>query len=292
MQRGRSWVVAALSVSALAGAPTLDAQTRRSTLSVGVAEAATGAPIAGAEVLLPELKLIARTDALGHVAIPGIPEGTHRVRVRLIGFAPGDVQLQFRGDTTGAVFRLERSAVPLSRVDVTEDAVPARLKDFEMRRKQGIGRFLTEAELQRDYNRAFTDVASVRFPGLAIKTDEFGKPHIASTRSNCGGASGGADNPRGHGAAAANTKIIQQPKASGGGGEDGGGSSMSGSCESTRPCFVQVYLDDINLGEADDGLVQTWDLSGAEYYTGASMPARYRTSGSACGVLLLWSKWR
>ena len=67
---------------------------------------------------------------------------------------------------------------------------------------------------------------------------------------------------------------------------------MSGSCTSTRPCLVKIYLDDIELGEADDGLIRTWDLSGVEYYTGASMPARYRVSGSACGVLLLWSKWR
>jgi hypothetical protein len=290
MQRGRSWIVAALSASALVGTPTLDAQTRRSTLSVGVAEAATGAPIPGAEVLLPELKLIARTDALGHVAIPGIPEGTHRVRVRLIGFEPGDVQLQFRGDTTGAVFRLERSAVEIARVDISADPVPMQLKDFEVRRKQGIGRFLTEVDLERDSNRDFTDVATVRFPGLAVRTDEFGKPHIASLRSNCGSSSGGG-NPRGHGASV-NTRIIQQPRSSGGADDEGGGNTLSSSCVSTRPCFVQVYLDDINLGEADDGLIRTWDLSGAEYYTGASMPARYRTSGSACGVLLLWSKWR
>lgn len=83
----------------------------------------------------------------------------------------------------------------------------------------------------------------------------------------------------------------------GGGGGSGGGAEaqenrMFGSCMSTRPCLVMVYLDDVELGEADDGLIRTWDLSGVEYYTGASMPARYRVSGSACGVLLLWSKWR
>jgi hypothetical protein len=55
---------------------------------------------------------------------------------------------------------------------------------------------------------------------------------------------------------------------------------------------VQVFLDDVKLDEEIDTLIRTWDLSGAEYYTGASMPARYRMSGSACGVLLLWSKWR
>jgi hypothetical protein len=54
---------------------------------------------------------------------------------------------------------------------------------------------------------------------------------------------------------------------------------------------MQVWLDNINLGESDPGLIRTWDLSGVEYYTGNSVPARYRTSGAACGVVLLWSKW-
>ena len=64
-----------------------------------------------------------------------------------------------------------------------------------------------------------------------------------------------------------------------------------GSCESSQACLIQVWLDNINLGESDPALMRTWDLSGAEYYTGNTVPARYRTSGSACGVLLLWSKW-
>jgi hypothetical protein len=53
-----------------------------------------------------------------------------------------------------------------------------------------------------------------------------------------------------------------------------------------------VILDNIPLGEVDTDLIRTWDLSGAEYYTPSTVPARYRTSGTACGLLLLWSKWR
>jgi hypothetical protein len=287
--RTRHWASWSLLVatSAVASARPAVSQQRASTFVVGVARVDDGAPIAGAEVFLPALRLLQRTDSLGQARIRGVPVGMHRVRVRLIGFVPSDVELKFEGDTTGAVFRLERSAVQLSRVDVAADEVPIRLKDFEMRRKQGIGRFLTEPDFARDANRDFTDVASVRFPGLVVRTDEAGKPHIASTRSNCGSTSGGGGDPRGN---RGNARILSSGGrvASSGGGEN----RLSGSCESTRPCFVQVYLDDIKLGEADDDLIRTWDLAGAEYYTSASMPARYRTSGSACGVLLLWSKWR
>lgn len=264
------------------------AQGTHSTFTVGVADAASGAPIAAAEVFLPELRRLVRTDSLGQARMAGVPLGTHRVRVRRLGFAPSDVVLKFEQDTTDAVFRLERSTVELREIDVTAEQVPHALRDFETRRKQGIGRFLTQADLSRDANRDFADVAAMRFPGLTLKTDEFGKPHIASTRSNCGSAPPSGGNGR-----KTNARIVETARGSAsGGGSSANAATSSGSCFSVRPCFVQVYLDGINLGEADDGLIRTWDLAGAEYYTGASMPARYRTSGSACGVLLLWSRWR
>jgi hypothetical protein len=53
---------------------------------------------------------------------------------------------------------------------------------------------------------------------------------------------------------------------------------------------VQTYLDDVLLDEADFDIITTWDLAAVEYYTGSTMPVRYRLSGSACGVMLLWSK--
>jgi hypothetical protein len=290
----RPIIVGVALVASVAALPQAYGQNRHSTFVVSVAETPSGAPIGGAEVFLPELRRIVRTDSLGQAMVAGVPLGAHRVRVRRLGFVASDVTLRFEGDTTGAVFRLERSATQLASVNVTADEVPQQLKDFESRRKQGIGRFLTETDLSRDANRDFTDVATVRFPGLAVKSDEFGKPHIASVRANCGAA------PPSGGTSRGNAGIVQPSKRGGAGGglasgpaaaNEGGGATAEGSCYSTRPCLVQVYLDDINMGEAD-GLVRTWDLAGAEYYTGASMPARYRTSGSACGVLLLWSKWR
>ena len=270
----------------LAMAGSLSAQASVSVFDASVAFLQTGAPIAGAEVLLPELRLLRRTDALGHVVIPGVPRGTHRVRVRLIGYAPTEVRLEFVGDTTGAVFRLDRAAVALTGLDVTADAVPVGLKDFEVRRKQGIGRFLDAAALEREQDRDYVTVATMRFPGLTMVTDAAGRPHVASTRSPCGAASGSA---RGQGTDRIDGRVR-------GAQSTGDGPSVenriSGSCVSTRPCLLRVFLDDMPLTEEDDWIVRTWDLSGVEYYTGAGMPARYRVSGSACGVLLMWSKWQ
>lgn len=265
----------------------MGAQQRTSVFDAGVSDLQTGAPIVGAEVLLPDLRLLRRSDSLGRVVIAGVPHGTHRVRVRLLGYAPSEVRLTFTGDTTGAVFRLDRAAIVLRSINVSADAVPVGLKDFEIRRKQGIGRFLTEQELTGDADRDFMNVATVRFPGLTVRSDADGRPHIASTRSSCGGSPGNGRASRGI------ERIGGRVPGTGGARTDGAGNSetrLSGSCTSTRPCLVKIYLDDVELGEAGDGLIRTWDLSGVEYHTGASMPARYRVSGSACGVLLLWSK--
>ena len=264
------------------------AQSGRSTLSVGVADAQTGAPIAGAEVVLPDQRLVTRTDSLGQARVPNIPFGEHRVRVRLLGYVPGDVRLKFASDTTGAVFRLERSAQALTEIDVTASDVPRVLKDFEARRKQAIGRFLTEAELAPDASKDFMIVASTKFPGLTLRTDTDGQVHLAGMRSSCGSSNPTANPNRGV------DRIGGRPglKPAVGARDGFNDETMTGSCETERPCLVQVFLDDINLGETDAGLVRTWDLSGAEYYTGNTVPARYRKSGSACGVVLLWSKWR
>lgn len=273
--------------ASLLSAAALAAQSGRSTLSVSVADAGSGTPIVGAEVFLPELKLLQRTDSVGRARIGGVPGGMQRIRVRLIGYAASDTTLRFAGDTILVEFHLARSAVPVGGVSVTA-AVPRALKDFESRRKQGIGRFLTETDLSRDSDRDFTLVASMRFPGLTMQTDTDGRPHIAGLRSSCGGDPGKAttDN-RGV------ERIGGKPGMKDGLGARGidGEPRMTGSCENMRPCLVPIYLDNIEMGEADAGLIRTWDLSGAEYYTGNTVPARYRKSGSACGVLLLWSKW-
>jgi len=152
------------------------------TLIAGVADAQTGAAIVGAEVYLPELGIGARTGSLGEARLGDIPAGRHLVRVRFLGYAPAEVHLQMQGDTVGAVFRLERVAVPLDAVQIRERWVPIRLKDFEIRRNQAIGRFLVDEEIEKIATQAVPLAVSSRFPGLRAFMDNQGHWHIASTR--------------------------------------------------------------------------------------------------------------
>ena len=108
--------------------------------------------------------------------------------------------------------------------------------------KQGIGRFLTEADLASVADREFMLVATMKFPGLTIQSDVANQPHLAGTRSNCG--------------AAANAQAVNR------------GVDRIGQGAGAKP----------GMGMRDG-------------YPGNSVPARYRNSGSGCGVLLLWSKW-
>ena len=132
---------------------------------VGVSDAATGQALQGAEVIFPELFRTGRTDGLGEARISGIPIGSHRIRVRFIGYSAADTVLPFQGDTTGIVFRLERNATKIEGVEVKATG-PSRLREFESRRLIGVGKYLTADELERDKDRSFGVVAMSAVPGI------------------------------------------------------------------------------------------------------------------------------
>ena len=272
---------------------------------IGVSDSETGEALNGAQVLFPGLARSALTDGLGE-ARATIPSGIHRIRVRFLGYAAADTSLTFVGDTSGVVFRLPRVATSMEAVEVK--AVSPRMKDFEMRRTLGLGRFLTAEELGKDANRAFGIVATTKFPGLQYVTDADGRPHLASVRGSCGvatspsegilagarsggsggrgAAAGGGGDPGSTGGSAGGTGSGSTPGTT----PSGATRTSFGSCTPGRQCYVVTFLDDIQLDSADFDLVTTWDIAGVEYYTGNSVPARYRVSGAACGVMLVWSK--
>ena len=289
--------VAAFALASISVSATAFAQGKNTVVVVGVADAASGEALKGAEILFPGLGRSIRTDGMGEVKIPDVPAGNHRIRVRFLGYVAADTLLPFQGDTTGIVFRLDRMAITLNTVEVKGQS-SSRLKDFEMRKRIGTGRYLTAVDLERDANRDFGIVAMSKFPGLKLIHDGDGRPHIASSRGSCGVAStlndalrpaakAGGSGGRGTSAAGGTD---QGPKGGGSFDDAVGTATSTGSCNPAKPCLVQAYLDDVLLDEADFDIISTWDLAGVEYYTGSTMPVRYRLSGSACGVMLLWSK--
>ena len=177
-----------IALASIAFTTTASAQGKNTVVVVGVADASSGEALKGAEILFPALGRAFRADGMGEAKIPDVPAGNHRIRVRLLGYVAADTTLQFQGDTTGIVFRLERMAVTLNPVEVKAQA-SSRLKDFELRKRIGTGKYLTQVDLEKDANRDFGVVAMTKFPGLHLIHDGDGRPHIASARGSCGVAS-------------------------------------------------------------------------------------------------------
>ena len=94
-----------------------------------------------------------RTDAAGTFKIDRIPAGTRTVEVRLIGWEPMTVAMDFSTSATrDTLLSVGRQAQTLAQVDINRTAAPSSWMErtgFEHRRKMGLGGFLTKEDIAR-----------------------------------------------------------------------------------------------------------------------------------------------
>lgn len=229
------------------------ASVAKSTVIVaGVADAATGAPLEGAQVQMPGVGKFGRTNWIGEATLEGIPFGRQRIQVRKLGYTPADVDLFIQGDSLGPVFMLERAAQALDTVFVAGAWHPRRMAEFYSRESMHIGRFLTDSALAAEKTRDLGLVLSMRFPGLRVEPDNDSPGHyrLVSIRPQ-------------------NANALQV---------------VAG------PCPVDVYIDGFRSFEDFRGLYPS-DLAGIEFYSAESAPVQYRLNTGGCAVLLLWTKY-
>src|SRR5438105_7801418 len=80
-------------------------------------DAGSGAPLAAVSVTVVGTRLTSATQADGRYAIAGVPPGTHRLRARLLGYAPGDTTVVVQDGRESVVdFGLRGSAIELNPV--------------------------------------------------------------------------------------------------------------------------------------------------------------------------------
>lgn len=227
---------------------------------LGVFNAQSGDPIEGAEVLDVLNKTKALTTATGTVTLSFLPDGGAMVRVQKIGFAPyTNVVAISEADTLPFTVMLTPVAQTLPTV-VTKDSAPhyvsPALQAFEERRRTSVGgKFVTEAQLRKSDNRTMTNV--LREIGIPIRcVKNFPYPCFAASSRQ-----------------GSKYAII------------GGG-----------PCDYEVYLDGNRIATMDARDLQVMkvnEIGAVEAYMGAaSVPQQYNATGSACGVLLFWSRER
>jgi TonB-linked SusC/RagA family outer membrane protein len=123
-------VLAGVAALVLGSVGPLRAQTPTGTVRGTVKQTGTMAPLGSAEVSIVGTRLGTLSHDDGTYSITGVPAGTLRVRVRLIGFAPNERSVAVSdGGTATLDFVLTASAVQLDQVVVTGTAGQARRRE-------------------------------------------------------------------------------------------------------------------------------------------------------------------
>lgn len=133
---------------------------------VGVVRDSLGNAMRGAIVAVRGLRV--ESNELGAFRLLGFPAGTSALRVRRVGYLPLNMQLVLiAGDTLTARLTLAR-LVTLDSIDVVE--ARSGIAEFEERRAQKVGHFITRADFERSPSRRVADFLA-RVPGLHIATN-------------------------------------------------------------------------------------------------------------------------
>lgn len=222
-------------------------------LTLTVLDDVSGRPVADARVEVAGMRFPFRTDRSGVARIGDIPRGGRLVTVTRMGFAPGRLPVDLGdGEEAARTVRLSPEAVRLSGVTVRGDRRDARLEGngFYRRERQGLGVHMTAERI--DQLRPIQTIDLFRHVrGFNITYDKRGEPHVVSTR---------------------------------------GISGLVG-------CAPLLYVDGMQVAarSAETGrwleMVSPEMIAGIEAFAGpATIPAEYNPTGSACGVILVWTR--
>ncbi|MEP6779977.1 MAG: carboxypeptidase regulatory-like domain-containing protein [Gemmatimonadaceae bacterium] len=194
------------------------------------------------------------TSPAGKFRFMQVPSGQYLLVVRRIGYAPASGIVQVKaGDTLRLSYTLARSVAVMDTIRIRERRVSMRMREFETRRAQGLGQFLTQEEIEKrnslqlmDYFRNMSGIIVSR------QTQEaFGATIALSKRE--------------------------------------GGSFSTGS----GACAMQILLDGIVLPRFFDLelLPPPHSIAGVEVYSGpATTPLQFGGPDRRCGVIAVWTR--
>jgi hypothetical protein len=260
-----------LTLAALAlAAGVVRAQPRLASLRGIVMEDSTNRPLAGAVVSIPRLSKQVVTDSAGAFLLPGIPLGNEILMVRRIGYGSVTTQLHFaRAETVDVDVALISTAQRLPGVTVKGEATSPKLREFDRRRAEGFGHFITDSMMKNMRNRLLSEVVNM-IPGQQIyRSNNSTAAWVSSSRGV---------------QSVAGTFVLDQSDVRRG--------------APNNQCYAAVFLDGVPVftgrrGQLlfDINSVPTSQISGIEYYGGAgSLPPEFNKGGNTCGALVIWTK--
>jgi hypothetical protein len=140
-------IAQALVVCALIS-PTLAAQ--RLGVITGMVKDEAGARVANVEISVPKTGATVHTDSTGRFIIRGLTPGLLDLSLRRFSYTPMTLSLEVTaGDTTDVDVTLTAAAETLPTVQVKgREEHKRQLDGFEQRRKQGLGHFITRADIE------------------------------------------------------------------------------------------------------------------------------------------------
>jgi hypothetical protein len=224
----------------------------------------TEVPIEGVIVSIDQLKIEGKTDSTGTFVLRGVKPGAYVVTAKKIGYTPLATRVRFTArETVEAEFLMTRGAqrLPEAKVETKPRAAP-KLIEFEQRRAQGQGRFLTQTDFDK---RAYSWTSDVlrQVPGMDLIRDSSRPTQYYVTGGRLQGL--GSSSPQG-----------------------GQGT-----------CFAAVVLDGIFVFQAlpgetpfDINSLPPGTIAGFEYYSSAgTIPAKYNGSlRNTCGLAIIWTR--
>lgn len=128
---------------------TLGAQ--RGSIAGSTVDAQTGTPIVGASITIPTLSRSVTSDEAGHFLHSTLDAGSYVVQVHAVGYIPSAKSFDVAtGQSVTHTFQLTTVLPTLADVVVKGNSasVGRRFEDFDRRRAQGRGQFLTRSEIE------------------------------------------------------------------------------------------------------------------------------------------------
>ena len=147
----------------------------------------TGRPVPGAHVTVWGTGIETVTSADGEFTLGNLPEGTHTLEARAVGFAPSRQPVDIvRGTPGTAEVELTNFAITLDTIKVFAQRVyPSPFSgDFERRRRMGGGRFLDEKEIEQRKPTLLTDLLRT-IPGVRVVPTIWGGVEPVMSAGNC-----------------------------------------------------------------------------------------------------------
>ncbi len=147
-------------LSMAAGPTVVHAQQKVNVRIMGVFDDVTGQPIVDAEVVDVSSNMKAITSSTGMIPLTWLAQGTTILQVRKLGYASKLIPVTVApADTEPITVVLKPMGTVLPEVVTTEKA-PANRKmvDFEARRRQGLGHYLTQDQLDRRVGSRLSDI--------------------------------------------------------------------------------------------------------------------------------------